>query len=343
MEPIQKQMPGLLSIFDDPWGINWRIKNALKRLSVGQACKFAKNYAVPPEYDRPVFILGAPRSGTTLLFHLLRASTLGALQYEGNDMWRTYHHPRSNGWRSDAVGAGEVGLGEKRFIHAYLASHFNAERFVQKSPDNCLRVPYLLELFPDAIFVIIKRNPLDVINSLINAWRHPDGLFRSYYLPVDLQIPDYSHRRRWCFCLIEGWRNYINSPIAEIAFEQWRQCVAGIEESRLLVPQSRWHEVYFEEFLADPQEATQQICEAIDIPFDSLIRDKLSQSVANPVNALSPHINDKWRRDNESEIRRLLPRIAEAAAVSGYQIGADSGLSSISRAANEGSTRQLVR
>ena len=49
--------------------------------------------------------------------------------------------------------------------------------------------PYLLELFPDAIFVAVSRNPCEVIASLINGWRDPSGRFRTYYVPERLRIP----------------------------------------------------------------------------------------------------------------------------------------------------------
>jgi hypothetical protein len=326
MRATVQQVPRVLRRFDDSSGITWRISNAIRRISLRRATRFMACYLCPPHYERPVFVLGAPRSGTTMLFHLLReSSALGALPHEGHDLWRMFHHPRLQGWRSDAVRRGEVRRGERRYVNAYLGSHFTAKRFVEKTPENCLRIPYLLELFPDACFVVIRRNPCDVINSLINGWRHPEGRFRSYYVPENLRIPDYPHRHRWCFALIEGWRDHVASSVPQIAFAQWEHCTRAIHQGRNLVPGSRWTEVYFEHLLARPDQVASHIYEAIQIPDEELLRRKLAALLAQPVNALSPPGEDKWRHENESEIGALLPQIAMNAVGAGYRIDAVTG------------------
>ncbi len=132
-------MPGRLAWIDDPWGIAWRTANLVRRFSLRRSLSLAANLIHPVRFERPVFIIGVPRSGTTLLFRVLATSPeLGALPREGHDMWRTYHHPRYSGWRSDAVGAGKVGIGERRFVAAYLASYIGRRqrRFVEKTPEN---------------------------------------------------------------------------------------------------------------------------------------------------------------------------------------------------------------
>lgn len=317
----REQIPALLRPFDDPYGIMWRSWNLVRRLSARRTARFLAGYANPPRYERPVFILGVPRSGTTMLFQLLRTSSqLDALGGEGHDVWRMYHHPRYHGWRSDAVGAGALGPGEKRFVNAYFYSYIGHHRFVEKTPENCLRVPYLLDLFPDAQFVVIRRNPCDVINSLINGWRHPAGKYRSYFVPEDLHIPDHEARRRWCFALIEGWRDYRSASIPEIAFEQWRQLVVALEEARALVPDERWTEIAFEDLITEPRATVAHLYRRIDIRPEPQLEVTLTDLLVNPVNALTPPGRDKWRSQNRNEIESLLPRIAQIAPRAGYHV-----------------------
>jgi hypothetical protein len=326
MAQLPEQMPGILAKIDDPWGISWRVVNGLKRFSMRRTCRFLAGYLRGVDYARPVFIIGVPRSGTTLLFHLLRASDeLGALPREGHDLWRTYQHPRYTGWRSDALGKGAVRFGERRFVNAYLYAHgINTRRFVEKTPENSLRVPYLRELFPDAFFVVVKRNPGDVIHSLIQGWRHPSGRFRSYYVPRDLDIPGYSQRRRWCFALIDGWQNYVAAPIPEIAFAQWQQCTQALIAARGLVPAAQWLEVHFEHLLASREETLARLCEGINIRNTPALRKKLVDLLAEPVNALSaPGIN-KWR-EHSHEITDFFPQIATLALDAGYLVDTATG------------------
>lgn len=322
----REQLPPLLRPFDDPYGITWRVWNQVRRLSARRTARFLAAYADPPRYERPVFVLGVPRSGTTMLFHLLRASPhLGALRGEGHDVWRMYHHPRYHGWGSDAVGAGALGVGEERFVRAYFASYVGRQRFVEKTPENCLRVPYLLDLFPDAQFVVVRRNPCDVVNSLINGWRHPAGKYRSYFVPEDLSIPGYEARRRWCFALIDGWRDYASAPVPEIAFEQWRQLAVALDEARSLVPADRWTDLVFDDLVHRPEVVLPEVYDRIGIPHDPALDIKLAALRAEPVNALTPPGRDKWRFQNSDDIAPLLPRVAEWAPRAGFEVNPATG------------------
>ena len=304
-------MPGLLARIDDPWGIIWRAANLARRTSARRAARFAWAYARGVRHERPVFVLGAPRSGTSTVFELLKASAeLGSLPGEGHDIWRFFHHPRWSGWDSDVVGAEDVRPGERRFVSARLYAHFGEGRFVEKTPENSLRVPYLLRLFPDATFIVVKRDPRDVINSLINGWRHPSGRYRSYFVPQDLAIPGHAHRRQWCFALLEGWRDSTSRPVHEIAFAQWESCTRALEDSRRLVEPSRWLELRLEDLAARPEESLRRVCRAAEIPSEPALERRLHELLASPANALSPPGAEKWRGENRNEIESLLPRIA---------------------------------
>lgn len=325
-------MPGIWAQLDDPFGLLWRIRMQFRRFSLSRYFHFAQGYIKFPTYERPVFVIGAPRSGTTMLFHLLSASTQFVhLGREGHDMWRRYHHPRWHGWRSDVVGKGEVGLGERRFISAYLYAHVGRGRLLEKTPCNSLRIPYLLELFPDAHFVVIKRNPCDVINSLINGWRDPMGRFRNYYMPKRLEIPGYAYPRRWSFTLIEGWQGLIHSTIPEIAFEQWRQFIEQLTIAKAAVPSNQWTEVWFEDFLDAPEATAEALYTAIGIANEPSLLQQLHTLMANPINALSAPEDEKWRNQNLDEISALLPRIASYGPQAGYEIDADTGSCTILR------------
>lgn len=263
------QMPGGLRLFDDRWGLAWRVANVVRRASLRRELRFQLARFQPIEFDRPIFIIGASRSGTTTLFQLLSDHPeLGSLRREGHDLWRKHHHPRRKGWISDAVGPGETTPAERRFVARYLRSHFKSSRFVEKTPENCLRIPYLLELFPGAHFVLMKRDPLPTLLSLIRGWRHPQGKFRSYFVPETLSIPGYDHERRWCFTLIEGWRQYRSRPIPEIAAEQWRQLTDGALAGRDLVPADRWHEIALEELIRDPVGTVGELLDATGLVRD---------------------------------------------------------------------------
>jgi len=106
------QLPTLLARIVDPFGITWRVSNLVRRFSFGRAMQFLIGSLIGPTYSRPVLIVGMPRSGTTMLFHALRASdAIGSRPTERHNIWRRFHHPRKSGWSSDHVGKGEIRKG----------------------------------------------------------------------------------------------------------------------------------------------------------------------------------------------------------------------------------------
>jgi hypothetical protein len=315
------QVPGALARIDDPYGIIWRINNAARRFDAGRAMRFLQGLLIAPSYPRPILIVGMPRSGTTMLFQVLRASeALGSRPSEGHNIWRRFHHPRKSAWSSDHVGKGQVRFGERRYVNAHFFAYAGRKRLIDKTADNLVRVPYLLELFPDAIFVVMKRNPCDAINSYINMWKQPGGRFRSYYVPTDLDIPGYTQKRMWCSTLIRGWRRFASEPIREIAFEQWRQYVDAIEEARRVVPAEQWVEVFFKDFVLHPEETAQWLLKRLQVDRTPAVDAKLREVLAAPVNSISAPAWEKWRVQNPGEIAELLPRIADRCPVLGCTV-----------------------
>ena len=313
---MSEQLPAWARPLDDRWGITWRTLGWLRRLSVRRTARFAGALLRPRSHAQPVFIVGVARSATTSLFRVLReAPELGALPAEGHDLWRAFHHPRYGGWQSDEVGAGAVRPFERPFVHAYLSAYFDETRFVEKTPENAFRIPYLLDLFPDAHFVAIWRNPCEVIQSLSNGWREPRGRFRSYFVPQDLSIPDYAPSRQWCFALIEGWRELASRPIPEIALAQWQSAASALASARASLPAERWTDVYLEDWLAAPEAELTRLLERIDVRPHPNLSAAMRRFGAQPANALrDSEMSDarpkrtQQNRDNSEEIQRLCHR-----------------------------------
>ena len=81
----REQVPAALRRLDDPWGITWRLTNAVRRFSFAWTLRFLRAWVAQTRHLRPVFLVGVPRSGTSLLFYLLRESSeLGSLPGEGD-------------------------------------------------------------------------------------------------------------------------------------------------------------------------------------------------------------------------------------------------------------------
>lgn len=318
----QNRFPRSLRRFDDSRGIIWRAYHIARRVDPRWLAAFFMALPRNLEFRRPVFIIGASRSGTTLVFHFLRAhSGIGELRKEGHHLWNLFQHPRYRNWSSDHVGAGHVARGERRILQAAFHASGARGRFRNKKPENSLRVDYLLDLWSDARFIAVWRNPCDVVNSYINGWRREDGRFRSYSVPESLAIPGYSHRHHWCFLLFPGWRQFVNASVPRIALEQWKSYTQHLSGCRDKLPVSQWLDVRLEDLDGDRRAWIGRLWKFLELgePRPELVQE-LDQLVANPPNVASPPQAGKWRQENPEEIEPLLPDIARWAPRAGYSV-----------------------
>jgi omega-hydroxy-beta-dihydromenaquinone-9 sulfotransferase len=106
-------------------------------------------------------------------------------------------------------------------------------RLVLKSPPHTARIGTLLELFPEARFVHIVRNPYEVFPSAVHTWTR---LHRAH-----------------------GWQRPHNRGIEEMVFEIFAYLSKCIERDRRLIPAGRLHEIRYEDLVGNPAAALQQL------------------------------------------------------------------------------------
>jgi hypothetical protein len=188
-------------------------------------------------------------------------------------------------------------------------------RLLEKTPENCLRLPFLLAVFPDARVIYLTREGPANVNSLIEGWKQPH-LFPGYRVPEPLAIPGYE-RDRWAFTLIPGWRDLVDRPLEQVCAWQWIRCNEAVlghrERTRGEVP---YLTVRYEDLVADPVAVLRRIVGFIGVDFEhSLGR---FRSGLPRVNVVSKPDLDKWKRRNPEAIQRILPLIQPMGEKLGY-------------------------
>ena len=159
----------------------WRVRRNVPR--VAQPLSLVISGANPPE--RPILVIGCPRSGTTVLLDAMQRSVeVRSIHNEGHILWQPHHHPRDRGWDSDRLGAADISEREREYIYLALRMFVRGRRFVDKTPENCLRIPYLLELFPDASFVFLHRHPAGVVPKVLDF-----GLAKPFHRQLGIEKP----------------------------------------------------------------------------------------------------------------------------------------------------------
>jgi hypothetical protein len=285
----------------------WRVRRNVPRIA--QPLSLVVPRAAPP--TRPIFIVGCPRSGTSILLQALRRSPqLRSVQDEGHILWQPYHHPRDHGWDSDALAADDVAERERAYIHLAVRLIVRDRRFVDKTPENCLRIPYLRELFPDASFVFLRRRAADNVNSLMEGWRARPR-FVTYRLPEPLQGVAPLDGDRWSFVLVPGWRDLRSAPLEEICARQYVACNEALLDARDGAGGEGWLDVTYEDLITSPVAVTERLFDGLGLPFAADARRFAEQIADRPgPTALTPPRPAKWREQNPLEIERILPLVA---------------------------------
>ncbi|MGW5423485.1 sulfotransferase family protein [Streptomyces sp. NPDC003943] len=257
---------------------------------------------LPPDpLAAPVIIVSPPRSGSTALFDALARNpalwTVGG-ESEGVIEGVPGLHPAARGYASHALDAEDATAWGEAVRAGFLAELRDAggsrrpgtggpgtappPRLLEKTPENSLRLPFLLRLFPDATVVHLRRDARDTVASMVRAWRHPGFV----------NIPDLPGwpRGAWHLLLPPGWRDWAGEDLARIAARQWAAAVEAILDARDLRPAGRWVDVDYAELRAAPARTLRWLESALGLPAGPQGRDL-------PLSAttISPPRPGKWR------------------------------------------------
>jgi hypothetical protein len=272
--------------------------------------------AAGPKFERPIFIVAAPRSGSTLLFETLSAAgdlwTLGGEGHEHIEsipVLQVQHHGMSSNRLTDESATGHV---QNRVIANYIRDLRNAGgekwntlstkpgavRFLEKTPKNALRIPFFKKLFPDAKFIFLHRDPRANISAIMDAWR--SGGFVTYP-----RLPDWNGAP-WSLLLIPGWRELNGIDPAKIAMHQWRDTNRIILDDLKAMPREDWCAVSYEQLLSNPQQVLQKLCAFAGIKYDERLRAVAEKPLKPSRYTISAPAPEKWKR-NEAAMKPFLP------------------------------------
>ncbi|MEP2652307.1 MAG: sulfotransferase [Paraglaciecola sp.] len=220
--------------------------------------------------DKPIFIIAAPRSGSTLLFEtLMRHKQLWSFGDEGHAWIEKYPKLRpvfggvdSNRLTREHLTEELAGRLKQEMLDGLVDSRGyrldkpeEGLRLLEKTPKNCLRIPFIDSIYPDARYIYLFRDPKDSISSIIEGWRH-----QRFVTYGDVRM----EHGRWCFLRPPGWQRRLNSPLHEIAAFQWEACQNIILDDLTLIDKKRWTVCAFDEFTNYPQNTInrlQKFCE----------------------------------------------------------------------------------
>lgn len=276
-----------------------------------------------PRFDRPVFVLGCNRSGTTVLFRTLSAhpAVWSVYQEAQEPFHRQYPiHPELG----ERVAEAPTAEAARAIRDALFAAAHNKERFrdvpglgllsprcfqrpvrrlyrrpplrfVEKTPANSLRVPLLAALFPDARFILLVRRGEDVVSSLMEGWKNwsrtGSGPWRF---------------GKWHYLVPPGWQEYVGRSLQEICAFQWLESNRIALEDLAQVAPDRYLLVRHEELTEDPAAGYARVLEFCDLSPSRAFQRDLHTLVGRVfTNGGSAPRREKWRTLHEREIESV--------------------------------------
>jgi hypothetical protein len=145
------------------------------------------------EADCPIFIVGCPRSGTSALWAALqRHPRLGSQGSLEKEIWffieffeGRAQHPKYRVNALDRVFVAEAA----QFVNRFVSRHCGASsgRYVTAHPNNVFYLDELCQYLPGAKFIMLVRDPVATVWSLLNA---PFAVEAGWRKAADVVTPD---------------------------------------------------------------------------------------------------------------------------------------------------------
>lgn len=271
--------------------------------------------------NEPVIIIGAPRSGTNMLRDMLvelpHVSTWPC--DEINYIWR---HGNIL-FPSDQFSIDQATPKVKKYIIQQFEKFkvkSKAEVIVEKTCANSLRIDFINEIFPNAKFIVIERDPFDVIGSAKLRWTAKLDiryLFKKIrYVPM-IDIPFYAIRYfgyrfmklfskekrlgSWGPILPNMHEITVSNDLLEICAIQWRDCVKKTNKDLSKLDSKRIHKIKYEDFVSNPATEFRLLSSFLDVDVDVDVIKRVmssvnSNSIGKGANAMTEEETDKVKK-----------------------------------------------
>jgi hypothetical protein len=202
----------------------------------------------------PIFIVGCGRSGTTALGEVIGRHPQVAYLNEPRRIWAL--EPRTDIWTKQArerggrlvLDADDVDLAIGRKIAKAFAREVQAQsatRLVEKLPINTFRIGFVRAIFPDAKFVHLIRNGIEVAQSIARLAQVRDWFGRDDYKWEQLQEYARAEGREalLAWCTDDFTRGLL----------EWRLSVGAARRALRTLPAESSIEIRYEEMITQPE------------------------------------------------------------------------------------------
>ena len=179
--------------------------------------------------SRPVFIVGMPRSGTSLVEQILAShpDCFGAGELPNLGL-----QARSLGARPSKrileLEPEELAALGRAYLESLPADSAGAARVTDKMPANWLHLGLAAAVLPGARVIWCRRDAMDVCFSIYaQQFTHQDAY------PYAFDLEDIASEYRCCERLMEHWTRTLPIPLHEVRYERLVEDLEGVTASLL--------------------------------------------------------------------------------------------------------------
>ena len=278
-------------LFKNRWHRNYFIRRYVYGPLLGATSTFLYRLRFVPitPLERPIFIVGVSRSGTTMFTDYFRrhddlCNWSEAAQILESDFYNTEIDTVRTEHDVSSLDTFRI-----RFFFGTKTLLTRKTRFVNKHPENSLRIRFLRRIFPDAMFVHLIRNGWPTIAS--NYKRTCEDPFRTKWPFGQFPKPP-------------NWRNYLTLPPIEQFAHQWVDVIQYVrtEAEQCLSPED-YIEIRYEAFCAQPRDVIQTLDDFCGLSKGGRRHDEIPHSLRN--------LNSRWRSVISGEEKQKIAEIIE--------------------------------
>lgn len=265
--------------------------------------------------ERPIFVVGAPRSGTTLLRYILCSHPRIYLPPESNFIPRFFSkNPGDPLQPQEAFRVLESILSYRVFfkdwqgerpdpplfisalpdllprtilsaLYKEYSRQFEAERWGDKSPIYTIHLDLLSRIFPQAHFIHIIRDGRDVALSMLKSYQGPRFFYMDLYFAVS----------------------------------SWQRRVRQAKTSAQRLGSEHYHEIRYEDLVTDPPKVISALCDFLGEVYEPAMAEPHNEARghfhskgihAATRRPLTPNSAGRWRKEMSEADQRLIQVVA---------------------------------
>jgi len=278
----------------------------------------------------PLILVANVRSGTTFTATCFKQHSGVKIWREQRMVWTTGNETTPHDrFTADMATPRIVKSIRKQFLE--FQERHGGRTIMEKTPSNCLRVPFIRQVFPEARIIHLVRDGRDNVSSCLPFWTRPRKKKRMLrrlkeapihtwpvYLPkfVTDQILVRSGLKKrvgsWGVTYPGMREDLREMDLIEVISKQWVTAVTTAQADLADMDPSMWIEVKYENLVADPVPHFTRFLDLVDLPMTeqmaSYLRDNVRQTAVGA-----------WRkRLTEEQIEKMLPIITPMLVELGY-------------------------